>query len=76
MKNQITQALTSDQAQRAFLSRPLECDKNYYNCPGGPNPSGTDCLTPGNPLAPPGSGGLDKGDAKDNTEFSLDSWRK
>lgn len=72
MKNQITQALTSDQAQRAFLSTPLECDKNYYNCPGGPNPSGLDCLTPPNPLAP----GRDKGDAKDDNEFSLDSTRK
>lgn len=74
MKNQITQSLASDQAQRAFLSRPLECNKNYYNCPGGPNPSGYDCLTPSNPLAPGSSvqyKELDKGDA-----IVGDSWRK
>lgn len=63
MKNQIMQSLPSDQEQRAFLSNPLECDKNYYNCPGGPNPNGYNCLTPNNPLAPGSSKELDKGDA-------------
>lgn len=56
MKNQIVQVLTSDQEQRAFLSRPLECDKNYYNCPNDPNPNRLDCLKPTNPLDP-GFGG-------------------
>ena len=56
MKNQIVQSLSSEQKQRAFLSQPRECDKNYYLCPGDPNPSGIDCLTPPNPLDP-GSGG-------------------
>lgn len=50
------QVLPTEQAQKAFLSKPLECDKNFYNCPGGPNPTGLDCLTPTNPLDP-GTGG-------------------
>lgn len=56
MKNQIVQVLSSEQEQRAFLSRPLECDKNYYYCPSDPNPSGFDCLKAPNPLSP-GTGG-------------------
>lgn len=42
--------------QRAFLQRPLECDKNAYLCPNDPNPNGLDCLNPPNPLDP-GLGG-------------------